>query len=359
MEALLVTPATITGYGLLIGLLFGAIAHRSRFCTLGAISDALNMGEWSRMGMWGLAVAVALAGTTGLQLAGLVDTASSLYASPRLPWLSHLVGGLLFGAGMSLASGCGSKTLIRLGGGNLKSLVVALVLGISAAMTLRGLLAVGRVNTLDRVALDLGGSQSLAALWGQPTLGLAVAALLATLCLAHPGTRSPRMLLGGTALGALVVAGWYVTAHLGFIPEHPDTLEPAFIGTNSGRPESLTFVAPYAYTLELLLLWSDSSKAMTFGIASALGVTLGAAGSALVHREFRIESFRDAADLARHLIGAVLMGFGGVTALGCTIGQGITGLSTLSLGAILTTGAIVAGAVLTMKLEYRLMARGD
>ncbi|MDY0011528.1 MAG: YeeE/YedE family protein [Rhodocyclaceae bacterium] len=359
MDAPLPAPATIAWYGLVIGLLFGAVGQRTRFCTLGAISDGVLMGDWTRMRMWGLAMAVALAGTTGLQLAGLVDTSASIYTAGRLPWLSHLVGGLLFGAGMTLASGCGAKTLIRLGGGNLKSLVVFIVLGLSASMTLRGLFGVWRVGTLDRIAVELGPSQSLAALSGFPALGLIVAALLGIACLTHPAARSPRVIVGGTTVGALVVAGWFVTGHLGFIPEHPETLAPAFIGTNSGRPESLTFVAPYAYSLELLTLWSDTSKTVTFGVASVLGVILGAGAGAVAARELRLEGFRDPADLARHLIGAVLMGFGGVTALGCTIGQGLTGFSTLAPGALLTTAAIIAGAILTMKLEYRLMAQGN
>ena len=165
------------------------------------------------------------------------------------------------------------------------------------------------------------------------------------------------MLLGGAIVGLAVVAGWYVTGHLGHIAEHPDTLEEVFLATNSGRAESLSFVAPQAFTLELLLLWSDANRQMSFGIASALGVIAGAAAMALATRSFRIESFRDPADLVRHIAGGLLMGFGGVTALGCTLGQGVSGLSTLALGAALTTAAIIAGASPTMKLQYWLLTR--
>jgi hypothetical protein len=158
--------------------------------------------------------------------------------------------------------------------------------------------------------------------------------------------------LGGLLIGLVVVGGWYVSGHLGYVAEHPDTLEEAFIATNTGRAESLSFIAPYAFTMELLTMWSDTSRIVTFGIASALGVIAGSAIYALASGRFRVEGFRDATDLGRHLVGAMLMGFGGVTALGCSIGQSITGLSTLSIGSLLTALAIVLGATLTVKWDY-------
>ena len=156
-------------------------------------------------------------------------------------------------------------------------------------------------------------------------------------------------------VGALIVAGWYVTGHVGF-GENPDTLETVFFGTNSRTIESLSFVAPAAYLLEILLLWSDASLAFTFTIMLALGVVAGSAAYALATRTFRWEGFASAEDTANHVVGGILMGFGGVTALGCTIGQGITGISTLALGSVVTTLAIVAGSWATMKYQYwRLM----
>ena len=133
------------------------------------------------------------------------------------------------------------------------------------------------------------------------------------------------MLVGGLIIGAIIVAGWYVTGHLGHVAEDPRTLEEAFIGTNSGRPESYSFVAPVAYLLELLLLWSDQSRTVTFGIAGVLGMAVGSAAMALATRTFRWEGFASTEDLVNHIVGGVLMGFGGVCALGCTIGQGLTG----------------------------------
>jgi len=148
------------------------------------------------------------------------------------------------------------------------------------------------------------------------------------------------------------VGGWYVSGHLGYLAEDPSTLEERFVGTNTGRMESFSFVAPLAFTLEYLMLWTDKSKIVTYGIASAAGVIAGSAAYALASRTFRWEGFRDAEDTALHILGGILMGFGGITALGCTIGQGISGFSTLALGSIITFVAIIAGSAATMKWQY-------
>jgi uncharacterized membrane protein YedE/YeeE len=360
------TPLLFLAFGL--GTAFGALSQKTHFCTMGAVADIINMEDWSRMRMWLLAIAVAVLGSMALQGAGLIDLNKSIYRTPNLTWLSHLVGGLLFGAGMVLASGCGARTLTRIGAGNLKSLVVFLVLGVTAYMTMRGVLGVFRVNTLDTVALQLPGGQDLPALLSasdiaRSTAETVCAAVLATallvFCFARRDFLTLDNLLGGIAIGAIVVGGWYVTGHLGYLAEDPDTLQEAFIATNSGRMESLTFVAPQAYTLELLLLWSDASRKLSFGIALALGVVAGSTAWALVSRNFRWEGFRDVADLVRHLVGGALMGFGGVTAMGCTIGQGITGVSTLALGSLITLAAIVAGAWAMLKYEYWKLMREE
>jgi hypothetical protein len=157
--------------------------------------------------------------------------------------------------------------------------------------------------------------------------------------------------LGGVVIGLLVTAGWYVSGHLGY-GENPETLEMVFFATNTRTAESFTFVAPIAYTLELLLLWTDKSLAVTFGIASALGVVLGSFGYAVATRTFNLEGFASAQDTRNHMLGGILMGFGGVTGLGCTIGQGVTGVSTLALGSIITLLSIIAGAAATMKYLY-------
>jgi uncharacterized protein len=358
--------SVVTWSGFAIAFVFGAVAQRTNFCTMGAISDVVNMGSWGRMRMWMLAMAVAIAGASALQVTGTVDLSKSIYARPVVPWLSYLVGGFVFGVGMTLGSGCGNKTLVRIGAGNLKSLVVLLFLAVSAYMTLKGLFGIWRVTWLDPVAVDLAArgvpGQDLpsivSALAGVDRKGAyvgvaaAVAAALAAFAFKDREFRgSPDHVLGGAVLGAMIVAGWYVTGHVGFA-ENPDTLENTFFGTNSHTLESLSFVAPAAYLLEILLLWSDKSLAFTFGIALALGVIAGSAAYALATRSFRWEGFASAEDTANHMVGGILMGFGGVTAMGCTIGQGITGISTLAVGSVLTTLAIVAGSWATMKYQY-------
>jgi len=363
----IVAASTIAWIAFALGLVFGYAGNRSNFCTMGAVSDVVNMGDWTRMRMWALAVAVAVLGSGALQLAGLFDSADSIYTGRRLTWLSHLIGGALFGIGMTLASGCGSKTLIRIGGGNLKSLIVFVFLGLSAYMTMRGLFGVWRTQLLDPMAVQLTTHQDLPSILAGlgieretalTTLTLLVGGGLLAFALASREARqSGGMLAGAIAIGAVCVAGWYLTAHIGYVEEHPRTLERAFIGTNSGGAESFTFVAPVAYTLELFLLWTDSSRIVTFGIAGVFGVIAGSALYATTSRSFRLEAFQSADDLVRHIVGAVLMGFGGVTALGCTVGQGITGLSTLAIGSLLTTAAIIAGAAATMKVQYWLMMR--
>ncbi len=363
--------AVVAWGGLALGFLFGAVANRTNFCTMGAVSDVMNMGSWGRMRMWLLAIAVAIIGTQALQMAGAIDLTRSFYVRPNLTWLSYILGGFLFGVGMTLGSGCGSKTLVRVGTGNLKSLVVFIVLGIAAYMTLKGLFAIWRTAWIDPVAVDLASlgvtRQDLPALlasWGG--LDAKVAVVVATLLVAgallvfvlkdREFRASPDHLLGGIAVGLLIVGGWYVTGHLGFA-ENPETLEDTFFGTNSRTIESLSFTAPVAYTLELLMLWSDKSLTATFGVAATVGIILGSAAYALASRTFRWEGFAGAEDTGMHVAGGILMGFGGVTALGCTIGQGLSGMSTLALGSILAFLSIIAGSALTMKWQYWRLTR--
>lgn len=346
-----------------VAIVLGAVASHTRFCTMGAISDIVAMGDWNRMRMWLLSLAIAMLGTAGLQMSGQIDVAKSVYVSPTLPWLSHVVGGLLFGAGMTLASGCGSRTLLRIGTGNLKSLVVAIVMAITAYMTLKGLLAVVRTALIDPVAVMLATAQDIPTLLSagmglaRSSVLLAVTLLLAggllVFCLRPAEFRTRDNLLGAIVTGLAVVACWYLSGVIGHMAEDPQTLDERFYATNSGRMESLSFVSPLAYTLEWLMMWTDSSRVVTLGIATALGLCAGSFLHALATRTFRLESFRDAGDLVAHLAGGAMMGFGGVLALGCTIGQGLSGMSTLALGSLLTLASIVTGAVLTMRWQFR------
>jgi len=345
----------VTGGAFILAFIFGAVGNKTHFCTMGAVSDWVNMGDLSRMRMWLLAIAVAIVGAQALALAGLVDYSKSIYTTPNFTWLSYIVGGLLFGIGMTLGSGCGSKTLIRVGAGNLKSVIVYVFLGIAAYMTLRGILGAFRVGVLEKAAVTLPATQDLPSLIGihRAVLAAIVAGALLVFVYASKQFRSSLdYTLGGVVTGLVVVGGWFVSGVIGHVAEDPNTLQEAFVATNSGRMESFSFVSPMAYTLDYLMLWTDKSKMITYGIASGLGVIAGSAAYALATRTFRWEGFRDAEDTANHVVGGMLMGFGGITALGCTIGKGISGFSTLALGSILTFVCIIIGSALTMKYQY-------
>ena len=339
---------------------FGAITQRTNFCSMGSVADVVTFGDWTRMRQWLLAIAVAILGTSLLAAGGIIDIADSFYASPRFLPLSYLIGGVLFGFGMVLTGGCASKTLVRAGSGSLKSLVVLVVLAIVAYISLRGALAVFRVGVLEAAGTRLPTSQDLPSLMAglglsKPALQLGLAVVLSTALLAFVfrdrSFRTFDNLLAGIGIGAIIVAAWAVSGTIGHVEEHPETLQEAFLRTNSGRMEALSFVAPVAYTIDYLMFFSDTSKAITIGIAAVLGMITGSAAYALWSGSFRWEGFRDTEDTANYLTGAALMGFGGVTALGCTVGQGLSGVSTLALGSFIAVGSIVAGAVLALKYQ--------
>ncbi|MBL8705575.1 MAG: YeeE/YedE family protein [Rhodospirillales bacterium] len=336
--------------GFAAGLAFGAVAQRTNFCTMGAISDLALMGRANRFRAWMLAIAVAILGSQGLHLVGVVDLGKSIYLTPSLGWAGAILGGLLFGFGMTLAGGCGNKTLVRVGTGNLKSLVVFLCLGIAAYATLRGLAAVVRQPFEAATAVDLaklgiprqGLVDLLAAKLGLPATGarvaltLAAAGALLAYCFRDPAFRaSPRDIIGGLAIGLLIPVGWLITGVLG-----RDDFEPTPLA-------SMTFVAPIGDTVQYAMTFTGSK--IGFGVATVLGVIVGSGVAALLAGEWKLEGFTDRHDMGRHMIGGVMMGVGGVLALGCTIGQGITGISTLAIGSVIALLSIIAGGFLGMK----------
>ena len=364
LESLQTQSLAVTFLSLSLGLTAGVLFHRSHFCTMGALSDLVIMGATHRLRQWVLAVAVAVLGVGAMSGLGWISPMNTVYAADRLPWLSFGLGGTLFGVGMVLASGCASKALVRLGAGNLKSLVVLMVMGISALATMRGLPAVWRVQYLDPVAWSLpqgafaGQSLSLWMGWGLP-VSWAVAAGLIGLALAgwvfkEHSFRQAHGFWGGLGVGAILVGVWWVSGVVGFVPEHPDTLEAVFLGTASGRMEGMSFTAPVAMWWDAFMYFSDGSKRVSTGMVLALGLLLGAFASAKLDGSFRWEGFSRTDDLARHLLGGALMGVGGVMAMGCTIGQGLSGLSTLSWGSMVAVGGIFLGACLALKWQlYR------
>ena len=363
MQAVAQTTDAVLLAGLALALLLGYVLHRTHFCTMGAISDWLLMGSTDRARQWAVAVAVAVLGFGVLAWAKLISPLNTIYNTPRLPWLSYGLGGLLFGIGMVLASGCLSKTLVRLGAGNLKALVVLLVAAVAALATMRGALAVFRVRVLEPIALDWGAGPFLSQ-WGAhglaldtPTasllVSLAVGGLLALWIWRGGPHLSLKAWLGGALIGLVTVALWAVSGVFGWVPEHPETLESVFVATPSARMEAMSFTAPLGYWLDAWLYYSDGSKRLFLGMVMVPGVVIGAAWSAWQEGSFRWEGFADLQDLVRHLLGAALMGAGGVMAMGCTIGQGLSGLSTLHLGSFVAVLGIVAGAVVTLRWQMR------
>ena len=339
--------------------LFGIVAHKTHFCTMGAISDWINMGSLHRLRAWLLAMAVALLMSQLFQAIGWIDLSASIYLSTNFGIGGYIVGGFLFGVGMTLGGGCGQRTLVRAGGGNLKSLVVLLVLGLTAYITLRGLLAGVRIEVIEPLSIDLSEyglvDQSLtgvvAAMSGlapeSVAKGLAVIIGLALLIytLKDKDFRtSGDAIVSGLVVGLLVAGAWLVTGVVG-----NDDFDPV-------RLETLTFIAPVGNMLNYLMTWTGST--IGFGIAVVFGVLAGSLAYAVASGNFRIETFSSRSDMLNHLYAGVLMGFGGVLSLGCTIGQGVGGFSTLALGSVVSIVFIVFGCALTIKMQYYMLDDG-
>lgn len=338
----------VAGLAFLGGTALGTTARSVQFCTLGAIADAFLTANHTRLRGWALAIATAIVLTQGLHMNGVIDIYDSIYLVPDFGWLGAILGGLCFGFGMALVGTCGLGTLVRLGGGDLRSLVDFLVLGIVAYMTLRGLTGLGRVMFIESTNADLSGlgSQGLvdaiAWLFGATpetlraaVAGAVVVALLAYCFMDRKFRHSRRDVVGGIVIGLIVASGWLITGVFG-----ADDFDPAPL-------ESFTFVAPLGESLVYLMTFSGS--VVNFGVGAVGGVIFGAFLASWGKDELRLEAFDDKREMIRHFVGAALMGFGGVAAMGCTIGQGISGMSTLSLSAPLALGSIFAGAYLGLK----------
>jgi uncharacterized membrane protein YedE/YeeE len=357
------TAQLVAWLGFLLAFIFGYVANKTSFCTMGAVSDVVNMGDWGRMRAWLFAIAVAVLGTSLLVYLGYLDISKTYYTRSAIPWLALLVGGLTFGVGMTLAGGCGQRTLVRLGGGNLKSMVVFMFLGYSALVTMNGIFRVFVDDVLraPMFIVHASGLQTLPALFGlggqegQLIFGGGLAALLIIFAFLSKDFRANLdNIVAGIVVGLVVVGGWYVTGKIGLAEN--EFMEITYVGTDSKLAESMTFVGPLAYTMDLWAYWRD--KHVTFGVACVFGVVVGSFVYSMFNHSFRWEYFNSPQDLFRHILGAILMGFGGVTAIGCTIGQGVTGISTLAVGSFIVFFGIIAGAAATMKVQYYLMMRG-
>ena len=366
-----------------IALVMGAVVNKTNFCTMGAVSDLVNIGDSGRFRAWLLAIAVALLGVAILEPMGLVGINDSFppYRGGELLWGENLIGGLLFGIGMTLASGCGNKCLIRIGGGNIKSIMVMLVIGVIAYFMVtpfpgsdKTLFSLLFYDWIRPLSVSLGASQDLGALFGGESVekarmvigGVLGVVLLLFVFKSSDFRGSFDNVLGGLVVGLAIVAAWYVTTSLiidadgeQFSPleyyEQWDMLAESEEGKPAqGRPlspQSYTFITPMAHSMG----YAGSGFAkplLPFGVMAFFGVIAGSLLWSILSRSFRFEWFSSPGDFFNHLIGATLMGFGGTLALGCTIGQGITGISTLATGSFLTFVAIVFGSALTMKIQY-------
>ncbi len=359
----------VLGLIFLIALVLGAVVNKTNFCTMGAVSDWINMGDTGRLRAWFLAIAVAIAGVSLFEALQIFDTGDSRvpYRGAIFFWPRYLLGGLMFGVGMTIASGCGNKTLVRIGGGNLKSLVVAVVIGIMAyLMTRTDFYGIVFHSWMLPLSPDLSlrdiPDQSLGTLLGSllgaesPSslnlwMGIALVLLLLFVVFRSPDFRKDTdLLVGGVIVGLAVVAAWYVTGGpLGAEwVEATEFMDEPPMGVGM---QSFTFVNPTGETLSYL---SDPANLtfLTVGVASVFGVIVGSFIYALFSGGFRIEWFVDFRDFLNHLYGGTLMGIGGVLAMGCTIGQGVTGVSTLALGSFLALASIIIGSALTMKVQY-------
>ncbi len=338
--------------GLVIGFVFGFAVYRTNFCTMGSLSDILNFADYRRFRAWLLAIAVAMTGAQMLQMAGVVDLSRSMYLSSNLNWFGNVAGGFLFGFGMAFTGGCTSRNLVRAGGGDIRSLIVLLVVGIFAYMTIGGLFGPVRAELQQRTQIDLSSLQiasqgmddMLARLAGLESgisaiiVALVIAGGFFIYCFKDQSFRaSPGHIISGLAVGLCVVAGWALTG-----------LSYDEFADRAQSPVSLSYVRPSGDTLEYLMRFT-AGMIPAFGVASVIGALGGAFASALSMRRFQLMTFADTGDTLRNLGGAALMGIGGVLALGCTVGQAITGLSTLALGSLVTFAMIVAGCVLGLK----------
>jgi len=380
-----------------LAVVLGAVVNKTNFCTMGAVSDWINIGDKGRMRAWFFAIAVALLGVTILESLGLINTDNAFppYRSANLIWAENILGGFLFGIGMTYGSGCGNKTMIRIGGGNIKSIMVGLIIGVIAYFminplpgsdqTLMSLLFLDWIRPLS-VSLE-AGSQDIGTLLagaenaatGRLWAGLVLTTLLLIFVWKSADFRSSLdNILGGLVVGLIVIGAWYVTStiQLGYesdfdgevnvsLREYLDPTtsqwdmseavhenwESAKPDMSSGSPQSLTFINPAGQALGYTASGFDKVK-LTFGVALIFGVILGSFLWSLVTKSFRIEWFASIGDFVNHLVGGILMGFGGVLAMGCTIGQGITGVSTLAVGSMLSLAFIVFGSALTMKIQY-------
>lgn len=332
----------LVGGGLFIGLLFGIVVQRTQFCMVTAVSNVVLMRDFRHAHAYFAALLVAILGTLFLETSGLVAISETGYRVPRYDWLVIIGGGLLFGFGSMLAGGCAGRTTVRAAEGNLGAWVVLLAFALTAAATYFGALEPYRVWLIQNTAIDLdAGDSALSAVLGLPLwVG---AAIITVVCLAGifflgQARRSYGLIAAGIVVGALVVAGWYITGYLSQddFSEH--------------RASSITIAGSLARAT--VFLTTGSLPGYGFTISVLIGIVAGALASALLTRSFHL-IIPEAHHLKHLLAGGALMGIGAICAGGCNIGAGLTGMSTVSIRALTAVVAIVAGMLLGIALLTR------
>jgi uncharacterized protein len=341
------TASIVILSALLIGLVYGSVGLLSGFCLMSGMRGWLAEGDGRLIRTYALAIGVAVAATQWLAAGGTVDIGKSIYLQSTFSAPVMFFGGLLFGYGMVLANGCGSRALVLLGRGNLRSFMVVIVLAIFAQMTLKGLIAPGRI-ALAGASQTTATENSVPALLAAAGLGVAAVRMLASIipaaliifAFADPAfRRSPGQILAGLIVGLLVAAGWFATGYLGADDFNPTPVT------------SLTFIAPIADALQYVMLSTGST--LNFGIVTVFGVFAGSLVTALLTGRFHLEGFRSPRHMLRSGGGAALMGTGGVLALGCSIGQGLTGFSTLALASLIAFAGILLGTAAGLRGALR------
>jgi uncharacterized protein len=334
--------------GLVIGLIYGSIGLLSGFCMMSGLRGWWTDGDSRLARTYALAMGVAIAASQLLAARGTVDLGKSIYLQSSFSAPVMFLGGLLFGYGMVLSNGCGSRALVLLGRGNLRSFLVVIVLGIFAEMTLKGLIAPARITgvQLSTITTRLVSLPSVLSSFGltEPLARMiaasVISAALIIFAFAHaPFRRSFGQVAAGFAVGLLVAAGWYATGYLG-----NDDFNPVAV-------TSLTFIAPIADSLQYVMLSTGST--LNFGIATVGGVFAGSLITALATGQFQLEGYRSPQHMLRSAGGAALMGTGGVMAFGCSIGQGLTGLSTLAIASFIAVAGIMLGTAIGLRGALR------
>ena len=334
--------------GLMIGLVYGSVGLLSGFCMVSSLRGWWAEGDGRLVRTYALAMGIAIAASQLLAERGSIDLTKSIYLQPQFSAPVMFFGGLLFGYGMVLSNGCGSRALVLLGRGNLRSFVVVIVLGIFAEITLKGLIAPARiaaigVSQVTVKATSLPAVLSSAGMSMQQARGFSaslISSALIIFALAHPPfRRSPGQVVAGVMVGLLIAAGWYATGYLGADESNPVPVA------------SLTFVAPIADALQYVMLSTGST--LNFGIATVGGVLLGSLVTALATGRFHLEGYQSPQHMLRSAGGAALMGIGGVMALGCSVGQGLTGLSTLAFASFIAVAGILLGAAAGLRGALR------